>query len=541
MKKITTILAASALVLIGCDGDKGGDVSSPANDISFADVSVTGIKRSAEKSVSSGLDDKLTKDALVDFMESNDDFIDYELSGDNGDFVVTNIVSDEFSIGQMTFSGAVYIEDEDILYFDSVVMEDMASRDGDVDISIDKIYMNPPAYADAKKMLDSVDFDSFMTEDFDFEAQPFMTSGHGYIEGMEFGDDEAAMTLDFLGWSEDVDDRHFSFLAKGMTFEFFETDFETPVTFELGSLSVKNLHWDAVEAQFTGNPFHYNMLWPYMDGFRIKGLKFNADGFYLVSDNYGTWFTPIKDGKSYGYTTPDAMRIGFDSEPSSEEMQDVKGYFDRLGYDEIRVRNEGHVMYDYNNDLIEGVDQKAIIEDGMDITVDMRIAGSWETYENFKASMADIEDFQASIEESDPVLKEALKKALSPLDVQTYSVSLTDKSLMERIFRIVAEDQDVEVDDIKQQAAGAMTLLTLAAQTPYQSELALDYADSVGDFIEQGGTFKFGMSQDKSVDIIEELWSMAGEDEPDILEGIDLALQFLGMSFEHIPAGAETP
>ncbi len=546
MKQVMTMVAASAL-LMGCDGDNSngtkGDLADPVKGMAFADVSIKDIKSAAGEIVPSGLEGQLSKDEMIEFLELNNDISDYEVTGENGDFVVTNMVMEEATVGRLTFDGVVYVEDQDIFYFDSVLMEDMTSNDSDFEASIERVFMNPPAYVDARKMIDSIDIDALVTETLALDASPFISSGHGYIEGAVFGDDQGELTLDFMGWTEDTENRHTSMLVKGFNLEFYAPDFETPVTLELGSFSVKNMHWEVIESAFTGNPFYYNPFWPYFDGARFQGLEFKADGFYIKNNDYGIWYTPPENGVAYYYATPDPLRVGFDSEPSSEEMQTFKEYFDRLGYDEIRIRNEGRVVYDYENDLVYSENARLVIEDGMDIDAEMKISGSLESFDRFKTMFQNMEDVGESYEDTDPAviasLKDDLTAALKPLDIETYAVSMTENSLMDRIFRVVAEEQGDDVESIKEQAAGASALLTMVAQTPYQSELALDFANSMGDFIERGGTFKIGMGQDKSIDIIEEVFTMVQDDSPDVLEGIDLVLKYLELDFDYIPPAGQ--
>ena len=543
--RLAIALLTSAALFGGCGDDDKTSASTPSGLSAPASVSVKvkDIIKQAEVVTPSGLDAKLTLEELQEIPNLMRNLDDAEITEIDGGFVFKNIEFDDTQIARVTVMGLAMAEDE-TPYFDSMTIEDLvvAGGDYDPDISIDKVFLNPPSYADFVKMRDSIDVDAMVEEELEFDAQPFIATGFGYMSGFEFSDEDGRATIGFVGWSGSESQEDLTILMKDLGMNLQGDGMDFPFKLDLGELSIKNMDVAAVESSFTANPFHYNMFEPYFESYNIEDFVLSADSFYIAQDQFASWVTEPEAGVKHLYVSPNPLLIGFDGEPETEDMQAFKEGFDKLRYERIEISFHGHQIYDNNNDRQTSVDSKLVIKDAMEMGFEIDMSGMNSTMTNLREIFADMEMFSEQFSEDETALREELKAAIAPLDIRAYNFSITDKSLLDRVYKVAAEYQDSDPDAIKEQVSGAVTLMTILAQTPYQSELALEYSDAFSDFIEQGGTFKFSIQQDNSIDIVDAVWDMMEEmDELGYGEmpDFDPVLKFFGLSFEHIPAVAQ--
>ena len=548
--RLAITLMMSAALLAGCSGDDtpaagkegaaaGTNVTVPNNMV----LTKKEIMTAADTPVMSGLTSYLSAEDIQDHIENNMMIEDFDLTGDDGNFVISNLGSDEIKIGRITVSGFAIDEDE-TPYFDSLLIEDltMDGNDYEPEIKIDKIFLNPPSYADFQTMTSAVDWNLLLEDNMDpdqFGLKVDLFIGSGYMEGFSMKDSDIDIRMDFVGWAQDDAAEHISLKAKDTNIYF--DDPETGLTFDItmGDLSFKNLDVDYVESEFTPNPFDHNMFRPYFDSVHVEDLMVDMDSLYMAAKTSTSWFTEPVNGISHGYVSDEPLYVGFKGEPKSEAMQTIKDGFDKLGYERMEFSVAGSLYFDYNNDIAGSDGYKLIMKDGFELDMAYKALGTDEMVEKLNAVFDDFGSAIEKIDQEDPEIKLALQAAFEPLDIQKIEISITENSFFERAFKVAAEYQGGDVDMVKEQAIGGVTLMTILAQTPYQSELALDFTDSVGDFIEQGGTLKFAMKQDKSVDVVDVVWSMIDETPASGIPNFDPLLQFLGMSFEHIPAGTQ--
>ncbi len=536
-------LCFSAIVLAACSGSDGDTSGAESRSKGFGPpdpaLTVKEMKAVAQQVTNSGLTDYATLQEMEVILSFAG--IDYEeISGDNGSFTLHSVGTPKLTVDKVSVTGLAADSDTSA-FFDTILLEGFEIDEDAMGMGLtaERVYYNPPTKAEFFEMLETVDFDE-IERDPDplspYNLSPQLALGSGYVEGLVIEEMTIIGEIGFIAWNQkdfgdDGDNPdHLSLLVKDMIMSFEDWDMDLIFDLNMESMSIRNMDVDYLEAGLSPNPFDRNDYKPYYDSFHYEKFSAGVDGFAIKLDQSAGWNTTAEDGVTYTYISKDPVLFGFEKDPESEAVQTFKATFDKMGYDPMRAYVDGVLSFDPKSDIVASQDYKIIVEDGMTLTMDYKIQGWGHLAETLKPMFDDMDDLGERMDMEDPALRSEINTAVEKLDIAQFDMTFTDQSLLERAFEAAADLQDIEVGDAREQAAGAAALVTMVAQTSYQSELGLSFANALGAFFEQGGEFKFSVSQDHSINAADVALDWLYEDD------LDPMLKLLGMEFEHIPA-----
>jgi len=186
---------------------------------------------------------------------------------------------------------------------------------------------------------------------------------------------------------------------------------------------------------------------------------------------------------------------------------------------------EGSAKIDHNNDLTSTENSKLILKDGFEMGFNYQVQGTEQSFPNLKTVFDKYIDLDVPSEAE-------LEEAFAQLVVDHMSMSFTDNSIIDRSVKVAADMQGMDEALIRQQMASAMMMVTLAAQTPYQGELASEFAESMSNLVKDGGTVRMSLRQDESLSWAKFLKAFEANVTPDL----DPFLKSLGLKTEYIAA-----
>ena len=146
-----------------------------------------------------------------------------------------------------------------------------------------------------------------------------------------------------------------------------------------------------------------------------------------------------------------------------------------MGYDKLVFQGRKNTRLNKTQDT--ALDQGLFeLKDGFRLSRDIKIGNLKKVTENLK-----------TINEGGDYLQNN-PDAFSDLEVHSVEFSLEDLSLVDRAFKLVAQQQGTSEKLLRAQAKAGLLLLGLGAKTQDQGEMISQAAKAAGKFLENGGT-----------------------------------------------------
>jgi len=118
--------------------------------------------------------------------------------------------------------------------------------------------------------------------------------------------------------------------------------------------------------------------------------------------------------------------------------------------------------------------------------------------------------------------------AIPMYDINNLSFSITDQSIMDRVWKMAAKMQQMDDPEMmKTQAKGLLAMGAMGAETETQRKLIGNISGAINGFIDQSGTLTIGMKPGKG------FFQMV--DSPEANADPDAMIESMGLSFTHTP------
>ena len=200
--------------------------------------------------------------------------------------------------------------------------------------------------------------------------------------------------------------------------------------------------------------------------------------------NFDTVVFNAPGGQGLSRTEGDTVIIKQVMEPATLEIREgsqnpeiirLEEYLDEMGYDKLVFQGRKNTRLNKTQDT--ALDQGLFeLKDGFRLSRDIKIGNLKKVTENLK-----------TINEGGDYLQNN-PDAFSDLEVHSVEFSLEDLSLVDRAFKLVAQQQGTSEKLLRAQAKAGLLLLGLGAKTQDQGEMISQAAKAAGKFLENGGT-----------------------------------------------------
>lgn len=212
----------------------------------------------------------------------------------------------------------------------------------------------------------------------------------------------------------------------------------------------------------------------------VKGFDMNISGLSLVMDKAETVVKRDKDGAATRVTNPKStLKLKLDAE-GGELGAMAAEQLGKLGYNELEMSMGGDATYDPKTDLTRYENFSIDVKDAIAI--------------KFDGGFTNITEFMKSMNASETSGGAPDMSAAKDITISDFSLTLEDKSLLDRAFKLAAEMQGMEPAQLRAMTTGMLGMATMqAGQAGVDPDLVSETVGALSSFIESGGTLKLGM------------------------------------------------
>lgn len=440
-------------------GDIGDLLKVPARDVSTADA------ETALKAV--GLWD-----------ESNKISWDSR-SGDKGTYKFKNVSitppkGETVKIKTLTLAG-LHMANETPLA-DLITLSDLSITDDDASLTVENMGLTGVVMADNLGSLDDLT---------DLDSKSVVISG-AKMRG-EDGQTKVDFDIDNLGWGLDPKDNYLRAAVKNISFNATGRD---AMSLKLTSANMRGL----APAVDSSSATLSNLSDP--DGFlkllgenqqlgdaEITGFEVDGDFFSIRLPKFTQ--TAKEKGKvtHVDFDMP-ALTVSIQEEDAPASAKQHVEIIQSLGFDEMKFSSKGQTEINVAADLMK---MKAIsfdLQDGFDLNYSGEIEGFGAV--QALGANAPVADIQA---------------AQSEIKIHDFSLSLEDKSIVERGFNLAGKMTGQTPKNLRRQANGILALGSLAALTQDDGAIYSEFTKALGVFIQDGGTFNISLKPETPLSV----------------------------------------
>lgn len=238
-----------------------------------------------------------------------------------------------------------------------------------------------------------------------------------------------------------------------------------------------------------------------MDSAVIRGLVVNAGGMNI---DMPEMTMSVEEQGNNAVATSAMPRLAVSYGEGEVGAQVAQG-FEMLGYEEMVFSFESNAVYEDGGDRIRTTgDNYFQLEDGVRIDFSQDISGYSDYMEAYMAAMSEMMGDAASgdmdaVENMNNPLNEQLMAAYGELDINSFSMSIVDQSLLERALGAAGQAQGMDAEQMRVQAAGMVGMLGMMAPPEIPPALMTQLTGSLSGFIQNGGSVTFAMDPDSPV------------------------------------------
>lgn len=509
------LLLSTALTIGGCKNNSEGSSDTASSQAvkaisgkNLSAKSFEGLLDVKKRTVASDASDKAL--AIMGLDASGNGVFSWEnKSGSDGNYTYTNLTATEadttINIGTLELMGAR--TDETGSTFDRMDFRDVAvmpgADEGALKIARLSIARPDPEVANAlMSMFKNVEAGEAA---FETMGDKFETGMIGFgavlLDDLDLQMEDVAMSLDTMGWGENEGDKTGTFLFEDFAMKGEGGDFDAPMNFSLASVSATGLNMEYFRKMMDtygdmGDQIASGMppsapslagLNPYekqFDTMAMGDLEFNYDTLSVTSDGMNA--TSKKKGDVLTTVQKvEPFTLQFNGEPETGDVQEMKEALTKLDMDKIVFSMASTSVLNEKKDSFDVKDTYFKFDDIMNLKMDYSGTG-----------MSALSALSAGMEN---MSEDDMKAALSKLNVGSFNLSLTDESLVDKIFAAVAEQQGASPDMLRMQAKSGLMFLGVMAQNEAQTELATDLGEALGIFLDEGGTLNVRMNPETPV------------------------------------------
>lgn len=545
MNKKQLALASMAAILISLTacGNKdkaeksdAAGISVPAADFSqLPDVKPDWIK----SQIINDFDGKgLTDDDFAAALERlKEDGMSWESeSGSDGNYTLRNVafLEENITASEIKVSGLRLLEDNS-LFVDTLEFIDLQQPESEFDpaVKIARFAIDLPTNVQIDQMVQAFENHPEFSMFSDGLSEPlpkgFLSFGSGYMEDITFADSDVKMSLDFLGWAEEGK-RRASMLMSNLKMESVNSD--DNVDIRIDEIFINGIDMDYLEGELVEDPFRSDLFSRQVRSMKIDTMEIKAADVDMKLPELLVWYTEPENGRYYSYFEMPSLTIDAIKGDGPSDFVDTLG---TLGYDRLEFAGRTTAVMDEKLDLMEIDHFDISMKDGFSIGMDYKITGGDAMMTGIKKSIARIEAWEEGEGDDDFDGETDMAEAFNLLNIEQFEISFKDDSILDRAFKLAAAEQGGSVAMVRQQAKAAVMMSSLAAESEYQMKLTKSFAESLQGLIDDGGTFKFSMTQDKNYDLGSALMNIFSEELGVFGEEVDLdeTLKALNIKFEH--------
>ncbi len=419
--------------------------------------------------------------------------------GEKGQYSYKDVVlmtedDEQIKVDNMQLSG-VHM-DGDNASFDRIDMEDVYINLEDTTIKIARLSLSDPTAETAQgvfSMLNNVKSLEYLGDGhIDLDLKPHnITFGGAVIEDIQASSEGVTLSLEFAGWGEDTAGETGNFLLSDFNMQGVvdgKTDVPFSVSLEriaVDGLNMAYLQQASQTSDFGAGPL--NTLNPYtqaFEGFSLENFNFNVDNLKIKAEGLSAK-SEKKSGVLTTRQTLAPLTVSFAGQPQDEDIAKLHDMVQSLGYEELHLSGASVGYADEKTDIIGVKSAHLTLKDGFKLT---------SAYE-----MVGLEAFTEAVQASDGDPSSQADAAMNNLKLKSLDLSLSDESIVERAFQYAAQMQGSSEKVLRMQAKGLLSLLSLGATNEQQAQLLANVGESLGGFLEDGGTLKLSVHPDTPI------------------------------------------
>lgn len=501
MSKTRLLISGAILPLVLIMGacnkkDKGDAVEFPSPEV--AQLSVSSVdSRAIEKLLK--VDDRKVSNAEADkalaqmgLDSSGDGALSWDKkSGKAGNYTYNNLSGTgkngkAFQVKKLELTGVHMVGDEP--NFDRIDFQGLDVTDDDGTVIIDRLSLSRPspklgasilgALETLENIKDLRDLDVDVELDDDDMAFGALLMGNVSVKS-----DDGDVKLGTLGWGENEGTEKAVFLLENLDVTSRNKPGKPAVTLSLKSVSATGVDMDhirKVKENDRSNP----VFEPYkksFDGFRLKDFSMAVDTMSLKA--------PLitSQAKTRGDTlvveqSLEPMTLSFSGTPEDAGLRQAWTFLQGAGYETLELSGGSTTLTNESADTIEIKDSFLSLKDGFDLRFGFSGEGLKGMSEKLDASSngANPDDF------------------LNSLSLSSLNLNLTDRSIVDRVFQVIAEQQGQKPGDLKKLAKGSLMLagfsVSMQAKSDEEGEILTEAITSLSDFLSDGGALDISLS-----------------------------------------------
>ena len=476
----------SAVVMMGVCGqkDKGGApiISAEKAPLGLSSLSDKDLARhfSVPKRITDDVEAKKALAALG-LTESNSNGLSWDSQkGSGGNYIFTNMKSAS-SDGMITIAKAeifgVHMNGEDAT-FDRADFGNVSLTGEDVKLNVDSMSLSRPTAATAKALINSLE-DLTKDTDLDFGDNADFGFGALSMKSVNITAAELTGTIDQLVWGKD-DTTGRADVKVGnvdLTLPLEGSDVASLMT--LKSFSARGINTDDISKGFTaganGNASSlssmlagFNVYKKPYDSVKLEGFKYDSAAVNVdmpkieAETNVKGDITTVTQ-----LLSPMTIQVNDGAKGSAGQAYDM---LQQLGFDKMTFKSSQTTVLDKGKDTME-------VKDGIfDMAEGFRLNYTYGT-SGLKA-LADTQRDQTA----------QLNNVLENMKINGMTLSLEDKSIVERGLKLAGQLRGASPDRVKQEMRAALAFAPLAARNSLEKEIIGELGGAFMDFIDDGGT-----------------------------------------------------
>lgn len=412
-------------------------------------------------------------------------------SGKAGNYTYNNLSGtgkdgERIKIKTLELTGVHMVDDNP--NFDRIDIQEMNVTDEDGVVTIDRLSLARPSPKLGASILEAIDTIDKIKDlrgldiDIDFEDEDIQF-GALLLDSVNMTSGDGNVKLGSLGWGEHEDTQEGLFLLENLDITSREKRDDPAAHITLKSISATGLNMEHMR-KMKADETSRSLFSPYekvFDSFALKDFKLSVDTLAVAVPSITSQSETDGDDVIIRQSL-EPMTLSFTEMPTDPDI--LRGWkaLKQAGYEKIELSGSSTTILNESEDTLEIRDSFLRLKDGFDLRFSLLGHGLSDVTE--KAS-----------QQSDKIDTDDL---MDTLTLSSLNLSLTDTSIVDRAFNVVADEQGQKASDLKKLAKGALFLagftMSLQADGPEESKAITQTINSLSGFIEDGGTINVSLN-----------------------------------------------
>lgn len=414
-------------------------------------------------------------------------------SGDKGTYEFKNLslIPDEgeaLNVKTLTLAGLHMVDDTPVV--DLMTLSGVSVESDEFSLSVKNMGLTGVILTDQLSTIEDIaelETTSIVISDAEFSGEDSQ------------GDIEIKITN--LGWGKDPKDNYLRAAAKDISVK---ATGDEPIIMELASANIRGLTpvkgEDSTDILDFKNPDGFIGLLgqnQQIGDAEINGFEVDMDFFSINLPKLVQTSNEKKGVKYVDFDMP-ALTLSLQEEAAPARAKQGIDIIQTLGFDEMVFSSKGQTEIDTTADLMTMKSINLDLKDGFDLNYAGAIEGLGAMQQlSLDAPHAEVEAAQAKIK------------------IHNFSMSLEDKSIVERGFNLAGKMTGQTPKNLRRQANGMLALGSLAALTQNDGAIYSQFAKALGEFIDDGGTLNVALKPQTPLSI-NDFESLSRGQKPDL-------------------------